>query len=213
MLAVFANASLNQDKPEVIPAGSLPKTKQECVICEIEGQGHGLEKPFSGAKYKGKSYFFCAKGELEKFMEDPEAYMKLVLPMPMYDFDRPDLDGKVWNKESFKGKVVLVDFWATWCAPCKKNKPIEAKIQTKFGGDKFTVLAVSIDEQEKTVRDYLKKNKFNFPVIHDSETTWQNWKVRVVPSLFLVKDGMIIKTYKGEIKQSLVEKDIADALK
>lgn len=201
-----------QDSPVAIPANELPK-KAPCVVCEAGGSGHGEEKPAAGLRYKGKEYFFCNKNEPAVFKKDPEAFMAPVLPRPMPKFDLADTSGKAWNADSFKDKVVLVDFWATWCAPCKEMKPILDKVRTELAPNGFEVLSVSIDEKKATLDKYLPKAKFINPVLWDSNATFAAWNVRAVPAFFVVRNGEVVAQWVGKKKLDEVRAAIKPWLK
>jgi thiol-disulfide isomerase/thioredoxin len=188
-VALFA-----QDKPTDIPKAQLPKAA-ECVVCSMNGAGHEEEKPAGGLMYRGKAFYFCNSKEIADFKKDPEAFIPLPLPRAMAKFDLVDLGGKVWNAEAFKDKVILVDFWATWCGPCKQVKPIVAEQAAKHRD--LLVLSVSIDEKKADLDKFLAKEKFVGPVLHDTKQVWAAWRVRAIPMLFLVKNGQVIAQWTG----------------
>jgi len=194
-----------QDLPLDIAKKDLPKAA-ECVVCVAKGSGHGLEKPAAGVTYKGKSYYFCHANEVSPFKKSPDFYLPLTLPMPL-KFDLVDTKGTVWNEAAFKDKLVLIDFWATWCGPCHALKPKIDKLAE--ANPKLTVLSVSIDEKKETLDKWLEKKPFANPVIWDNKSTWVDLRVVSIPALFLVKDGKVIAEFKGAINLKSVEKAIA----
>jgi len=206
MITFLILASL-QDKPIVIPKAELPKSEQLCTVCEADGNGHGAERAAAGVRFKGKEYYFCHASEVAKFMKDPEGYVPPVLPRPAPKFELADTTGAMWNVESMKGKLVLIDFWATWCVPCKEMKPIIERVHKK-AGDKLTVLSVSIDEKKSEFDKFLTKNKFSNPVLFDNAQTWGSWRVRVVPTFFLIKDGMIVDQWSGKRPEKAVQETV-----
>jgi thiol-disulfide isomerase/thioredoxin len=191
LLAVALTA---QDKPTDIPKAQLPKSA-ECVVCSANGAGHEKEKPAAGVMYKGKAYFFCSSKEVAEFKGDPDSWIPLPLPRAMPKFDLADLAGKTWNTEAFKGKLVLIDFWATWCAPCRQVKPMVAEQAAKHKS--LVVLSVSIDEKRADLDKFLAKEKFAGPVLHDTKQVWAAWRVKAVPMLFLVKNGQVVAQWTG----------------
>lgn len=200
-----------QDVVVDIPKAELPKA-EHCVVCTSNGEDHGTEKPVAGVRYKGKSYFFCNAKEVSAFKKDPESYMPPVLPRAMPKFDLTDLTGKVWNEDVLQGKVVLIDYWATWCVPCREMKPIVDRVRNQFLDKGFEVLSVSIDEKRADLDKFLKKNKFDNPILHDQKQTWSNWRVRVVPTFFLVKEGQVIAQWSGKVPEKSLRDTVAEAL-
>lgn len=199
--------AFSQDTPVQLPKSEIPKTPQVCVVCEADGVGHGAEKALAAVRYKGTIYSFCNPAEVGKFTKDPNAYLPPVLPRAMPEFALPDTTGKVWNPDAMKGRLILIDFWASWCKPCKEMKPILERVSKQFAS--LTVLSVSIDEKRSEFDKFMTKNTFANPVLFDDRGTWAKWGVRVVPTFFLVKDGQIVGQWAG--KKS--EKEIAELVR
>src|SRR5688572_11718521 len=132
--------ALAQDAPVEIPKAELPK-KAVCAICTGEGE----EAVNAGIRYKGKNFYFCEVKEIELFRADPDAYVAPVLPRPAGALPLTTLDGVKKSLADYKGKVVLVDFWATWCGPCIKAMPDLQKLHNKQSSNGFAVLGVSVD--------------------------------------------------------------------
>ncbi len=91
------------------------------------------------------------------------------------------LDGGTIKLEDYRGKVVLLDFWASWCGPCRKEMPFLAELYKEFEGHDFEILAVNIDKKKKNAEKFLKKLdvKIKFPVIWD--------KKKEIPPLYGIK--------------------------
>lgn len=104
------------------------------------------------------------------------------------------LDGKDFKLAAWKGKVVLVDFWATWCDPCKAEIPELVKLQARLGSKDFTVVGVSMDEEIAEVAPFTKARKINYPVIlNGSERAPKGWVVPGLPTAYLIgRDGKTI---------------------
>ncbi len=212
--AIFLSLTLltfNQDIPTDIPKSELPKSA-ECVICTANGAGHGSEKPVAGVMFKGKPYYFCNAKEVEAFKKEPDLYMPPIIPRPMPEFSLSDMSGKLWNAESLSQKLVLIDYWATWCEPCKKLMPVLEKLHKKYQSKGFELLSVSIDEKRDDLEKFLTKKKFSNPVIHDQSQTFGKWGVRVIPTTFLVKDGQIVGQWTGVTKESELDTAISKNL-
>lgn len=101
--------------------------------------------------------------------------------------------------ESLKGKVVIVDFWASWCGPCKDSFPVMEELQTKFGKKGLVVLAVNLDEDRATMEDFLKKHPVTFTVVRDaSKKLVGRAAIKSMPTSFVVSpDGKVASVHKG----------------
>jgi thiol-disulfide isomerase/thioredoxin len=194
-----------QDVPTEIAKKDLPKSAI-CVVCDAAGEGHGAEKPAAGVMYKGKAYYFCNVKEVKSFKEDPAGYLPPVLPRSLPKLTLADTSGTVWDEARFKGKTVLIDWWATWCGPCKEMMPILDAIQEKYRDKGLTLLSVSIDEKKSDFDAFLKKRKFAGVVAWDNAQAWTGFSIKAIPALFLVKDGQIVMEWRGKQKRETIEK-------
>ena len=119
-----------------------------------------------------------------------------------------DLDGKVHDLANYKGKAVLVNFWASWCPPCVHEMPSMQRLKEKMAGKPFVILAVNMAEPENEVRDFLAtKVKVDFPILMDRDgAALKAWKVFVFPTSFVVgPDGMIHYGLYGEFEWDSTE--------
>jgi thiol-disulfide isomerase/thioredoxin len=127
-----------------------------------------------------------------------------------------DLEGREHALEAYRGKVVLVNFWATWCAPCLEEMPSIERLRQSLAGRPFAVLAVNLAEPDERVRAFLAKVPVGFPVLMDREAAAARaWKARMLPATFIVgADGRVRYSYVGELDWSRepVRKQIADLL-
>jgi cytochrome c biogenesis protein CcmG, thiol:disulfide interchange protein DsbE len=96
--------------------------------------------------------------------------------------------------------VVLVNFWATWCEPCREEMPSMNRLRASLAGRPFEILAVNLGEPETRVERFLEKLPLDFPVLLDRDTaTAKSWKARILPASFLVgADGRIRYSHLGE---------------
>jgi peroxiredoxin/YHS domain-containing protein len=203
-----------QESPADIAKGELPKSAP-CAVCAAMGNAHGDEKPAAGVRYKGKSYYFCNAREVAEFKKDPDGYLPPVLPRPAPSFDVKSLVGESVGLASLRGKVVLVDFWATWCAPCVATMPEMQKLHEKYAGKGLSVLGVSIDEEgAKKVKPFIEKRKFTYPILLDDHSTWKAFGVKAIPALFLIdREGRIVKQWIGKPDKKAVESAVTDLLR
>lgn len=116
------------------------------------------------------------------------------------DFKIKNLKGGLTSLSNFKGKVVLINFWATWCAPCRSEMPSMEALYRAYRRSDFEILAVSIDTiGEPPVRAFIEEFGFSFPVLMDTQYVVNDrYDVRVVPTSVLVnRKGMIVHRLLG----------------
>jgi thiol-disulfide isomerase/thioredoxin len=103
----------------------------------------------------------------------------------------PDLEGRETTLAQFKGKVVVLNFWATWCEPCRAEMPSMQQLADRFGPDKLVVLGVNYQEGEPRIRRFLAQNPVQFTILMDREgTATKAWITRVFPtSIIIGPDG------------------------
>ncbi len=115
--------------------------------------------------------------------------------IPAPDFTFPGLDGKNTSLSDYKGKVVLVNIWATWCPPCVEEMPSMQKLYNEFNGKNFEILAVSIDAAGvDAVAPFMKKHKLSFPALMDPKGTIKSmYRVTGIPESFIIdKQGILV---------------------
>lgn len=189
------------------PALAAPK-KAVCIICN-----DGEEPVKATATHEGKEYTFCSTGCRDQFLQDPKAYLKPAGPVPAPAFSLKDLSGKTVSLADYKGKVVLIDFWATFCGPCVKAMPKLQKLHDEHGAKGFSVLGIATDEEgEKLVRPFMAKRKITYPILIDAGS-WKAYGVKALPALFLIdREGRIVKQYGGGTEPKAIERDVLELL-
>src|SRR5215471_19664868 len=130
------------------------------------------------------------------------------------DFTVTDLDGKKLSLSDYKGKVVLLDFWATWCAPCREEIPHFVEMQQKLGPQGFQVIGISMDDEAKPVKEFYQQYRINYPLaVGDDKLAQSFGGVLGLPVNFLIdREGRIVKKYLGATEVSVFDQDVADLL-
>ena len=121
---------------------------------------------------------------------------------PAPDFDTLDLDGKVWSLSKLKGKVVFVNFWATWCSPCREEMPSMQRLYTKLPKDKFEMIALFNNDKKPAVRNFVSQLGLTFPILSDEHNfAGTKYGLTGLPETFIVdKQGVIREKIIGPIK-------------
>jgi cytochrome c biogenesis protein CcmG/thiol:disulfide interchange protein DsbE len=117
------------------------------------------------------------------------------------DFALKSVDGKIVKLSDFKGKVVIIDFWATWCPPCRKGIPDLVDLKKEFGKKGLEVIGVSVDDQRtiEQVPSFVKDKNINYPVVYGDSKVSQNYGgIESIPTSVIVdKAGNIVAQYTG----------------
>ncbi len=153
----------------------------------------------------GPLYAVVAPWEIEEIMDKPAP-----------EFTLQDLQGKRISISDFKNKVVLINFWASWCIPCKNEMPSLNRLFLRYKDRDLVVLGISIDRTKEAVQNFLKETPLNFPILLDSTVEIsQKYKVYAYPTTFLInRKGIIKAKFIGEEdwlspeKTTLIEKYI-----
>lgn len=212
--------------PAVLMAGeghhhddaSVDAERAICNVCRVHDGENEPEPVVATANFEDTSYGFCSEGCRDRFLEAPASYVPPVFPRPAPGFAMHDLDGNEVSSDSLKGKVVLLDFWATWCPPCLKDLPKLTELHERYQASGFVVVSLSIDEADDAVRKVrraIKRRKARHPVYLDTTDTsaWAAYGVRAVPTQFLI-DGMgqIVGQWSGKIDLEVVEAAVVEVL-
>jgi cytochrome c biogenesis protein CcmG/thiol:disulfide interchange protein DsbE len=126
------------------------------------------------------------------------------------DFTRADLSGKPIHLGDYRGKVVLLNFWATWCAPCLAEIPTFVHWQEQYGASGLQVLGVSMDDDAKPVKRFLQKQALAYPVVMGDVPLGQLYGgVLGLPLTYLIDlQGQIVGRYQGETNLTAIESQI-----
>lgn len=132
------------------------------------------------------------------------------------DFSATDLDGEPISIEAYRGKVVLVDFWAVWCGPCVAEMPNVKKVYEKYKDKGFDIIGISLDSNETSLRNYLKDNDIPWRQVFSGKG-WQSpvaqqYGIYSIPNMWLIdKEGKLISNKaRGEKLESMVAKALKE---
>lgn len=133
------------------------------------------------------------------------------------DFELQGQNGTTVKLSSYKGKTVYLDFWASWCGPCKQSFPWMNEMQSRYGAKKFQVVGVNVDQKTDDAKAFLKENNANFDIVFDSTGKIpKTFQIKGMPTSMLIgADGKVLSIHTGfkpEQKPEL-EKQIKDAMK
>jgi thiol-disulfide isomerase/thioredoxin len=136
------------------------------------------------------------------------------------DFSLKDLDGRMIKLSHFKGKVVLVNFWATGCPACRAEIPDFIAMHKKYKSKGLEIISISLDDTttsagKKMLAEFIKRAGITYPVLIGNNTVCKDYGgIYYIPASFLVDSkGNIIKRYIGELKMDVLEKDMSPLLK
>jgi thiol-disulfide isomerase/thioredoxin len=130
---------------------------------------------------------------------------------PAPDFTLRDLDGTPVTLSELQGKVVLVNFWATWCRPCKKELPVLQDLANEYPDD-LVVLAVNWQDGADDARAYFEENDLSMQVLLDSGGVYDQYRLQGLPDSFFVDRAGILAAYQyGELSESKARERLAQA--
>jgi thiol-disulfide isomerase/thioredoxin len=126
---------------------------------------------------------------------------------PAPPLELADLQGAKHRLADYRGSAVLVNFWATWCVPCREEMPSIERLRASLEGQKFIVLAVNLGEPESRIRKFLDTVPVRFAVLLDRDgKVSKAWQARVLPATYIVgPDGAIRYRHVGELDWSKPE--------
>lgn len=149
-------------------------------------------------------------------LDDMEVLKRLTVGSMPIEFSVKGLDGKSLSLEKYKGKVVLLDFWATWCGPCRSEMPKVISLYNQYHDKGFEIIGISLDESKSALEKYITDNKMEWPQYFEG-TKWQNslakkYGVRSIPATFVLdrKGKIRYKAVRGRELARAIEKLVSE---
>lgn len=207
---VFLDEGMTKHKPEPFAKAHAEMTQALALSSNFpqalyaDGQALGLMKQDDPAKAQFQAYLRIAepndpkRPRAQRFVEEPDLVRARMAPA----FTVTTIDEQKVSLDDLAGKVVLIDFWATWCEPCREALPHVQKIAREFQGQPLVILSVSLDSDDQKWRDFVTKN----------EMTWLNYRdgyfkgpvatlygVNAIPHTFTIdSDGILQEEHVGD---------------
>lgn len=130
------------------------------------------------------------------------------------DFELKDLKGDFVKLSDHKGKVVIVDFWATWCGPCRRGIPEFIDLQSEYGEDKLVILGVSVDQGDlSVVPEFAKNYGINYPVLYANQDVQRKYgPIRSIPTAFIIDPEGKVRDLAIGLRPKSYFKEMIDSL-
>jgi len=114
------------------------------------------------------------------------------------DFSLKDTNGNTVTLSSLRGKVVFLDFWASWCPPCRMSIPKVQQLHERFKGKKVVVLGINVENNAKTAANFAKKENLGYTVLVGNDKVEKDYRISSIPGFFIIDtQGRILKKYAG----------------
>jgi thiol-disulfide isomerase/thioredoxin len=185
-------------------------TTGACASCEAITQSLGLSaKPAE----KAEEDFACCASAEEEVEASNTTNDKNLLPAPSWSLT--DINGKQISSEDLKGRVVLIDFWATWCPPCRKMIPNLIKLDETYQDHGLAVVGISLDEDgAKSVKPFNEKNGVKYLSLLGSEDVIKAFGgITSIPTSFLIdRKGNIVRMHQGYVPLEQMMREVKPLL-
>lgn len=145
----------------------------------------------------------------------PRSKARIAKQVPLApDFVLPQLDGTPLRLSAYRGKIVLLDFWATWCEPCREETPHFVELQQEYADRGLQIIGVSMDDTSAPVRDFYQQFHVNYPVVMgDAKTGEAYGGILGLPIAFLLdRNGGIVAKHMGPTKAATFDQEISGLL-
>lgn len=133
-------------------------------------------------------------------------------PMPRFSY--PTLDGGTWSLEEQRGKIVLINFWATWCGPCREETPHLVRVYSRYRDQGVEIAGVSMDEDpEEVAPSFIRQYGVNYPILVPPIESPLTTAIQSIPTTFLVDaQGRIARTWVGAVSEQTLSSAIQHLL-
>jgi thiol-disulfide isomerase/thioredoxin len=129
------------------------------------------------------------------------------------NFALPDLEGKLWKLEEQRGKIVLVNYWATWCAPCRQETPDLVRLAQSYRAKGLEIVGISLDDDVSLIRPFVAEFNIPYPILLPLDLSNLPENVRAIPTTILYdQQGRKAKRYVGAVSESVLRDDIESLL-
>ncbi len=130
------------------------------------------------------------------------------------EFSLPDLSGKEWKLTDHRGEVVLLNFWATWCDPCREETPGIVRLANQYRGKGLAVAGVLMDDdKDAPVKDFVSQYEMNYPVLVPPSDSSLLSAISALPTTLLFdRHGRVVRRYEGAVAESQFRRDIESTL-
>ena len=159
--------------------------------------------------------FFAGDGLMKAYLETTPAVKeaKAVISTQRPSFVLPDLEGTMQNIEQWDGQVLVLNFWATWCPPCKKEMPAFLELEEQYAAKGLQFVGIALDDPG-IVQDFVDTMGVDYPIlVGDDEATkvstaYGNRLGALPYTVIVARDGQIVNTFRGEVTKKQLEKVI-----
>jgi len=180
----------------------------------IKSFPYRIPNPMISVAFRNSSYTFawlaCVAMCLTTFQPGCKGRGRAMQGMaPQWELK--SVDGRTMKLSDFDGKVVILDFWATWCGPCRLEIPGFVELQKEFGDKGLAVIGVSLDEQgPPVVRKFMENFNVNYPMVMADDKVVQDYGgIRAIPTTFIIdRKGKLIRKHVGYASKEEFEKEI-----
>jgi thiol-disulfide isomerase/thioredoxin len=195
-----------------VTSAAFAEDKAVCAVCGPR-EGAGFEPVEAVATYRGKQYFFCSLKCKVDFLKNPAEFLSTGVQTPAPEFELTALVGDKVRLNQYRGNVVLLDFWATYCRPCMTALPKLEALQQRLGPFGLRLIGISVDEREALVKKAVAMNSVSYPILRGTSEVWNAYQVNALPTLVLIdRGGKIIGRFGGEADETLMIKAIEEAV-